>query len=162
MPLSTSFLCNGLHTACCGSDERGIVEADRSFERGVRGALGGADSGLAVPGGLVGDGKLAEVPADHVELDLDVVEGLAVVDSDVGADHFWEDDGVAQVGLDGDGLLAERRVLLALLALGVEPDVLVLDLYMGAAVLLENLRRIRARKSSTTFSCESSLIWSGV
>ena len=82
-----------------------------------------------MPGGLVGDGKLAQVPADHVELDLDVVEGFAVVDCDVGADHLWEDDGVTEVGLDGYGLFSERCVLFALLAFGVEPDVLVLDFY---------------------------------
>ena len=92
------------------------------------GSLGGADSGLSVPGGLVGDGELAEVSSDHVELDLDVVEGLAVVDGHVGSDHLGEDDGIAQVGLDGHWLLTEGRILLALLALGIEPDVFMLDL----------------------------------
>ena len=38
------------------------------------GSLGGTDTGLAVLGGLVGDGELSQVSADHVELDLDVVE----------------------------------------------------------------------------------------
>lgn len=128
----------------------------------MRGALGGADSSLSVPARLVGERELAEVPADHVELDLHVVEGLAVVDGHVSADHLGQHNRISEVGLDGDGLFAEGRVLLALLALGVEPDVLVLDFWVGEAVLLENLRRIRARKSSTTFSCESSLIWSGV
>jgi hypothetical protein len=123
-----------------------------SFKGGVGGSLGGTDSGLAVLAGLVGEGELAEVPADHVELDFDVVEALAVVDGDVAAHHFGQDDGVAEVGLDGDGLLSEWRVLLALLALRVEADVFVLDLCIGRALLRENLRRIRARNSSTTFS----------
>jgi hypothetical protein len=128
----------------------------------VSGSLGGSDTSLTVPTGLVGEGKLSEVPADHVELDFDAVEGLAVVDSDVAAYHFGEDDGVAEVGLDGGGLLSGQCVLLALFALGVEPDVFVLDLCVEEGLLLENLRRMRARKSSTTFSWLSSLIWSGV
>jgi hypothetical protein len=59
------------------------------------------------------------------------------------------------VGLDGDGLLSGRGVLFALFALSIEADVFVLDLCMDVGVLLENLLRMRARKSSTTFSCES-------
>ena len=43
------------------------------------GSLGGSDTGLAVAGGLVGEGELAQVATDHVELDFDVVEGLAVL-----------------------------------------------------------------------------------
>jgi hypothetical protein len=118
----------------------------------VGGSLGGSDTGLTVPTGLVGEGELSEVPADHVELDFDAVEGLAVVDSDVAAHHFGEDDGVAEVGLDGGGLLSGQCVLLALLALGVETDVFVLDLCVRNGVLRENLLLMRARKSSTTFS----------
>ena len=79
-------------------------------------------------GGLVGDGKLAEVPADHVEFDLHIVEGFSVVNCNIGTNHLWEDDGITEVGLDGDGLLTKRSVLLALLAFSIEPDVLMLDL----------------------------------
>jgi hypothetical protein len=128
----------------------------------VGGTLGSSDSGLTVTAGLVGEGELSEVAADHVELDFDVIEGFAVVDCDVVADHFGQDDGVAQVGLDGGGLLSQLRVLLALLALRVEADVSVLDLCMGEGLLLENLLRCLARNSSTTCSWVSSLIWSGV
>lgn len=78
--------------------------------------------------GLVGEGELSEVAADHVELNFNVVESLAVVDGDVVADHFGEDDGIAQVGLDGGGLLSQLSVLLALLALRVQTDVSVLNL----------------------------------
>jgi hypothetical protein len=124
----------------------------------VGGTLGGTDSGLTVTAGLVGKRELSEVAADHIKLDFDVIEGFAVVDSDVVADHFGEDDGVAEVGLDGGGLLSQLRVLLALLALGVKTDVSVLDLCMGYALLLENLLRCLARNSSTTCSWVSSLI----
>jgi hypothetical protein len=101
---------------------------------------------------LVGKGELSEVPADHVELDFNIVKALSVVDSHIVADHLGHDDGVAEVGLDGDGLLSGLGVLLALLALGVETDVFVLDFCVDGRVLRENLRRMRARKSSTTFS----------
>jgi hypothetical protein len=128
----------------------------------VCGSLGGAHTGLTVAAGFIGEGELSEVAADHIELDFDVVEGLSVVDGDVVADHFGEDDGVAEVGLDGGGFFAELGVLLALLALGVEADVSVLDLCMGEELLRLNLRRCLALNSSTTCSWVSSLIWSGV
>ena len=63
------------------------------------------DPGLAVLDRLVRDRELAEVVAHHVGLDLDLVEGLAVVDADHRADHLRDDDGVAEVGADGVGLL---------------------------------------------------------
>ena len=91
-------------------------------------SFGCTNTGLSVPAGLVGQGELAEISADHVELDFNVVKGLAVVDCHIVADHFWEDDGIAEVGLDWDGLLSGLGILLALLALGIEADVFVLDL----------------------------------
>jgi hypothetical protein len=81
-----------------------------------------------VPAWLVGERKLAEISSDHVELNLNVVEGLAVVNCNIGTNHLWEDDGITEVSLDGDGLLTKRCVLLALLAFGIEPDVFMLDL----------------------------------
>lgn len=39
-------------------------------------------------------------------LDLDLVEGLAVVHANDGTDHLGYDDHVTQVGADGLGLLA--------------------------------------------------------
>jgi hypothetical protein len=80
-----------------------------------------------VPGGFIGDGKFTQVPSDHIELDFDVVECLAVVDGDVVANHFGEDDGITEVSLDGGGLLSGKCVLFALLAFGIESDVLMLD-----------------------------------
>ena len=85
------------------------------------------NTGLSVLGGFVSEGELAEISADHVEFDLDIVEGFSVVDSDVGSDHFGEDNGISQMGLDGDWLFSRRGVLLGLFALGVEAIVSVLD-----------------------------------
>jgi hypothetical protein len=92
------------------------------------GSLGGSHTGLTVLTGLVSKGELSEVPADHVELDFHIVEALSVVDSHIVTDHLGHDNGVAEVSLDGNGLLSGLSVLLALLALGVEADVFVLDL----------------------------------
>lgn len=97
----------------------------------MSGSFSGTDTGLSVLGGLVGKGELSEIPADHVELDLYVVEGLAVVDSDVGSDHLGQHDGVSEMGLDRDGLLTSGTVLLGLFALGVKTIVSVFDLCMG-------------------------------
>lgn len=63
---------------------------------------------------LVGHGELAKVVADHVRLDLDGVELLAVVDANDAADHLGEDDHVAKVCLDGRGLLVGLRQPLGL------------------------------------------------
>ena len=55
--------------------------------------------------GLVRDREFAEVMADHLGLDLDAVEYLAVVDAHDAADHLGHDDHVSQVRLHGLGLV---------------------------------------------------------
>lgn len=75
------------------------------LERDETGRVGGTDTGTTVVNGLVGEGELAEVVADHLRLDLNSVESLAVVDTDDGADHGGGDDFVAAVGVDGIRLL---------------------------------------------------------
>lgn len=52
--------------------------------------------------------------ADHLGLDLDLVELLAGVDTDDGADHLGDDDHVTEVGLDEVGLLVGLGLLLGL------------------------------------------------
>ena len=51
---------------------------------------------------------------DHLRLDLNLVEGLAVVDADDGAGHLGDNDHVPQVGLDHVGLLVGGALLLLL------------------------------------------------
>jgi hypothetical protein len=87
---------------------RHLVERDEA--RGV----GSTKTGPAVEGRLVGDGELCKVLADHLGLDLNDVEDLAVVDSDDGANHLGEDGEVTKVGLDDIGLLVELGLLLGL------------------------------------------------
>jgi hypothetical protein len=115
-------------------------------------SLGGSDTGLTVATGFVCDGELSEVTAYHVEFDLNVVEDFATVDTDLVSYHFWHDNAVPQVSLDGDGSLSGNAVLLGLLALGIEADVFVLDFWIGRCVLLEKRLLILALKSSTTCS----------
>merc|ERR1712070_172729 len=54
---------------------------------------------------LVRDRELAEVVADHLGLNLNGVEGLAIVYSNYGVSHLGDDDHTTEVGLDGNGLL---------------------------------------------------------
>ena len=52
--------------------------------------------------------------ADHLGLDLDLVELLAGVDTNDGADHLWDDDHVTEVCLDEVWLLVWLGLLLRL------------------------------------------------
>ena len=97
--------------------------------------MGGTDTGATVVHRLVGEGELAKVVADHLGLDLDGVESLAVVDTNDGADHGGGDDFVAAVGVDCVRLLALGSVLLGLEDLAHEDGVLDL-LATGAAAAL--------------------------
>lgn len=47
-------------------------------------------------------------------LDLNLVEGLSIVNSDHGANHLWKDDHISQMGLDHLRLLHGRCLLLGL------------------------------------------------
>lgn len=52
--------------------------------------------------------------ANHLGLDLNLVELLTGVDADDGADHLGDDDHVTEVGLDEIGLLVGLGLLLGL------------------------------------------------
>jgi len=75
--------------------------------------------------GLVGKGELAEVVTDHLRLDFDVDEHLAVVDTGHGSDHLGKDDHGAEMGLDGVGLLTVDEADLGLAKLLEEASDLV-------------------------------------
>ena len=83
----------------------------RSLDGDELGASGGTVADLTVANGLVGHGVLSEVVADHVSFDFNRVPVLAGVDLSDGTDHLGHDDAVAQVSLDGLGLLAVGGVL---------------------------------------------------
>lgn len=64
--------------------------------------------------GLVRDRELSEVVTDHLGLDLDLVELLAGVDANNGADHLGDDKHVTEVSLDEVRLLVGLSLLLGL------------------------------------------------
>jgi hypothetical protein len=76
--------------------------------------VGGTDTRATMLNRVVGDGELTEVVTDHLRLDFNRVESLALVNSDDGTDHGGNNDHVAQVSLDGSGLLTNSETLLGL------------------------------------------------
>jgi len=62
--------------------------------------------------GFVGKGELSEISADHVELDLNVVECFSIVDCDVVTNHLGEDNSVTEMSFDGDWLFSGLCILL--------------------------------------------------
>ena len=74
----------------------------------------GANTGAAVEDGAVRESEFGEVVTDHFTLNFDVLEGVAVVDGNDGADHLGHDDHVTEVSADGRGLLTDLGELLSL------------------------------------------------
>ena len=73
--------------------------------------LARADSGPSVLAWLVGDGELCQVVADHLRLDLNLVEGLAIVHANDAANHLGHDNHVAEVRPHGVGLVSSSSLL---------------------------------------------------
>ena len=73
--------------------------------------MGGTDTGPTVLDWLVGDGELCKVMANHLRLDLNLVKGLAIVDTDKAADHLRDNDHVAEMCPHWLGLLTSRSIL---------------------------------------------------
>lgn len=53
----------------------------------------------------VSDGELTQVVTNHLWLNLNLVEGLTVVNTNDRTNHLWNDNHVSQVGLDNSWLL---------------------------------------------------------
>ena len=60
---------------------------------------------------LVRDGELCEVVANHLRLDLNLVECLAVVDTNDASNHLRDNDHVAEMGPHWLRLLTGRSIL---------------------------------------------------
>ena len=76
--------------------------------------VSGTNTGTSVLDGLVGDGELSEVVTDHLGLNFDLVENLAVVNSNNAANHLGNNDHISKVSLDSGGLLAGNTLLLTI------------------------------------------------
>ena len=84
---------------------------NNSFQRDKPRGVGGTDTGPTVLDRLVGDGKLCKIVANHLRLDLNLVEGLAIVDTDNASNHLRNNDHVAQRSPDRLRLLTSRCFL---------------------------------------------------
>jgi len=73
--------------------------------------VSGTDTGPTVLDRLVGDGELSEVVANHLRLDLNLVECLAIVDTDDASNHLRDNDHVAEMGPHWLRLLTGRSIL---------------------------------------------------
>jgi hypothetical protein len=73
--------------------------------------VSGTNTGPTVLDRLVGNGELCKIVANHLRLDLNLVEGLAIVDTNNAPNHLGDNDHVAEMGLHWLWLLADRSIL---------------------------------------------------
>ena len=84
---------------------------DPSLEWDKPGGVGSTDTGPSVLDGLVADGKLSKVVPNHLRLDLNLVECLAIVDTNDASNHLRDNDHVAEMGPHWLWLLTGRSIL---------------------------------------------------
>jgi len=72
------------------------------------GRVGGTNTWATVLAGLVRNRKLSKVVSNHVRLNLNLVEGLTVVNAHNVANHLGDDEHAAKVSTNGVGLLTFR------------------------------------------------------
>jgi hypothetical protein len=82
---------------------------------------------------LLRDRELSQVVANHLRLDLDLVELLSGVDTDDGTNHLWDDNHVTEVSLDQIRLLVWLGLLLGLAELLDQAHRLALEAAVEAA-----------------------------
>jgi len=87
---------------------------NNSFQRDKPRRVGGTDTGPTVLDWLVGDGELCKIVANHLRLDLNLVEGLAIVDTNNASNHLRDNDHVAEMGLHWLWLLTSWSILFRL------------------------------------------------
>merc|ERR1719414_1555954 len=131
----------------------------RSFQWNETRRVGGTDTGTTVLNGLVRDGELAEVVADHFGLDFNLVKGLALVDSDDAANHLGHDDHVTKMRLDSLGLLIGQASLLRLAQLLDEAHGLALETAgeLAADATREQLHQLIRRHVQQLIKVDSSV-----
>jgi hypothetical protein len=87
------------------------TELGNSFQRNKPRGMGGIDTGPRVLGRLVRDGELCKIVVNHIRIDLNLVEGLAIADTNNASNHLRDNDHVAEMGLHGLWLLTYRNFL---------------------------------------------------
>ena len=73
--------------------------------------MGGIDTEPRVLGRLVRDGELCKTVVNHLRIDLNLVEGLAIADTNNASNHLRDNDHVAEMGLHWLWLLTRRSIL---------------------------------------------------
>jgi hypothetical protein len=73
--------------------------------------VGGTNTRPTVLHWLVREGKLCKVVANHLRLDLNLVEGFAIVDTNDASNHLRHNNHVAEVGPHWLRLLTSRSIL---------------------------------------------------
>ena len=76
--------------------------------------MGGTNTGSTVLNWLVGDGELSKVVANHLGSDFNLIEELAVVNSNDRSDHLRNNDHASKMSLDWGRLLTGCTFFLAL------------------------------------------------
>lgn len=67
--------------------------------------MGSTDTGTTVLNRLIGDGELTQVMTNHLRLNLNLVKGLSIVNTNIGSNHLRDNDHVTQMSLHHRGLL---------------------------------------------------------
>lgn len=66
--------------------------------------MGCTDTGSSVLDRLVGDGKFTKIVANHLWLNFNLVEGFAIIDTNIRTYHFRYNNHVSQMGLNNSWL----------------------------------------------------------
>ena len=98
-----------------------------SFQRNEPGAVGGTDTRTTVLDGLVRDGEFAEVAANHLRLDFNLVEGFPLINTNHGSNHLGHDDHIPEMRFYNLRFLQRRSFLLGLPQFLEEGDMLPLE-----------------------------------
>jgi hypothetical protein len=62
--------------------------------------------------GLVSHGELGQIVTNHVCLDFDWVPVFTTIDIDDTSAHFWDNDGISEMGSDSSLLFADDGLFL--------------------------------------------------
>lgn len=72
--------------------------------------MGSTNTGSSMLDGFIRDGELSKIVANHLRFDLNLIESLAIVNSDDASNHLGNDDHVPQVGPYWFRLLTSRSL----------------------------------------------------
>jgi len=110
-----------------GHNAKKIVKVNSLFQWNETRRVGSSNTRATVLDWFVRDGEFAEIVANHLGLDFNLIEGFALIDAHDASHHLGHDDHISQVGLDGLGLLVGEAGLFRLAELLDESHRLALE-----------------------------------